>query len=217
MKRIAIILAAIAVLVGCTKNMGLSLNTTEVTMYSLEEHVITTDGTNVKFSSKNPYVANVNETTGKITAMHIGKTTIDVTSDQGTNSVSVTVKPKYNVFKDPEIEWHISQYAVECRCGRPDEQDDETMMYEFGSARNGDKHIGTIYTFDDDVLLSVLVIINNSYWSEAALHLAERFQYIGEEDNTYVYIDTLTYSKAKTTVIMKKVSGQWVILYTPYR
>lgn len=215
MKRIAIIIAAIAVLVGCTKNMGLSLNTTEVDMYSLEEHVITTDGTNVKFSSQNPFVATVNETTGKITAMHIGKTKIDVTSDQGTNSVSVTVKPKYNIFKDPEIEWGISQYAVECRYGQPDEQDDEMMTYFFGNARDGDKHIGTAYSFKDDVLLSVLVIINNLYWSEAALHLAERFQYVGEQSDSYVYIDALDSSKAKTMVAMTKMSGQWVILYNP--
>lgn len=215
MKRIAVIVAAIAVLVGCTKNMGLSLNTTEVSMYSLEEHVITTDGTNVRFSSQNPYVASVNETTGKIKALHIGKTTIDVSSDQGTNSVSVVVNPKYHIFKDPEIEWGISQYAVECRYGHPNEQNDEQMLYFFGDVKNGDKHIGTAYTFKDDVLKSVLVIINNLYWSEAALHLAERFQYVGEEGNSYVYIDAIESSKAKTMVTLTKMSGQWVIVYNP--
>lgn len=218
MKKIVTLIIAIVTLCGCEKNnIGLKVNSQEVIMYSLDEHVITTDGTNVSFSSQNPYVAEVNETTGKITARHIGETLIDVFADQGTNQVKVTVWPKYNVIKDPFIEWGVSMSAIQKSCGAADEINDGDLYYFYGDEKDGDKHIGTVYMLEDDRLNGIMVILNNKYYDDAALHLAERFQYIGYEDGMYVYMDAMKEEDVKTIISLFKTSGRWIVMYIPHK
>lgn len=218
MKKIAIIIATIISLCACEKFSTLRLNTEDVIMYSLDEHYIISDGTNVSFSSENPYIATVNATTGKVTGMHLGETYINVTADQGSAKVKVTIKPKYHTIEDPYIKWGASKDDVLEAVGKtPYSYEEYEISYLYGDAYYGDPHIATSYLFKSNIYLrSVMVLINNNYYAEAALYLAERFQYIGEKDNVLVFVDALDIKDVKTTISLYKQSGQYVIIYTQY-
>lgn len=213
MKKIAIILVTFWALLGCSKDLGLQLNTTEVVMFSLDEHVITTNGTNVSFVSRDEFVATVNKTTGKITGKHVGETVIDVVGDQGSNSVKVTIKPKYHVLIDPIINWGASRADIEKQCGKADETSDGNLIYFYGNANNNDKHIGTFYLFDNGKLKNIMIVPNNKYLDDVLVHLAERYQYVGFQEGMYAFTDSMELEEAKTNVATLKLSGQWVVMY----
>lgn len=217
MKKITIIIAAILALMGCSKESALQLNTEDVVMYSLDEHFITSNGTNVSFSSENPYIASVNETTGKVKGMHIGETYINVVADEGSAKVKITIKAKYHTITDPYLDWNANQHEIENKCGFADEINDGNLYYFYGNENYGDKHIGTVYSLKNDRLQNVMVIINNEYFDETALHLAERFQYIGYEDGVYVYMDAMKEEDVKTIISLFKTSGRWIVMYTPHK
>lgn len=215
MKKLAIIFTAIAALAGCQKESTLHLNTDNVVMYSLDEHTITSNGTNVSFMSQNPYIASVNKTTGVVTGMHLGETYIDVIADQGTAKVKVTIKPKHYVIIDPYIHWGASKSDILNEVGgKLLEEDDDMLMYLYGDANYGDPHIGTSYVFKDGKLNSIIVVINKEYYADAVLHLAERFQYFGEKGGMIVFGDALQEESVDTIVSIAKYSGQYVILYS---
>lgn len=216
MKKIVIIIAAILALLGCSKESALQLNTEDVVMYSLDEHFITSNGTNVSFSSENPYIASVNATTGKVTGMHIGETYINVVADQGSAKVKVTIKAKYHTITDPYINWGASRSDVLEKVNlAPDFEDDYEISYLYGDANDGDPHVATSYLFKSGVALrSVIVFINNHYYAEAVLHLAERFQYIGEKQDVIVFADAIEDKDIKTLISISKQSGHYVIIYS---
>jgi hypothetical protein len=205
-------------LLGCSKESALQLNTEDVVMYSLDEHYITSNGTNVSFSSENPYIASVNATTGKVTGMHIGETYINVVADQGSAKVKVTIKAKYHTITDPYLDWGASKSDVLDKVNMtPFSEDEYQMSFLYGDANYGHPHIGTSYLFRSGVALSsVMVLINNDFYTEAVLYLAERFQYIGEKQNTIVFVDAIEDKDINTLISFSKQSGQYVIIYSQY-
>ena len=216
MKKLAIIFTAIAVLAGCQKEGALQTNADHVTIFPQDKHTITSNGTNVSFSSQNPFVASVNSTTGQVTGLHIGETYIDILADQGTAKVKVTVKPKYNIITDPYIAWGATQSQILDKVGKePMEEDEDTIMYLYGDANKGDSHIGTNYVFKSGKLSSIMIVINKVFYADAILHLAERFQYVGEKSGTIVYGEAIQESEMNTLVSISQILGQYVILYTP--
>lgn len=216
MKKVVFLLAVVLSVIGCEK-MGskLQLNTTEVRMYALEEHTITSNGTNVSFRAENPFVASVNETTGKLEANHIGETKVKVLADQGEATVKVTVIPKYNAIKDPYIKWGATLEEVKANVGVPTEMADGSPTYMYGDESKGDTHLATGYLMTEGKLSGIMVVLNNSKYQNVALHLAERFQYTGTSGGSYAYMDALSLDDATTAVVLYKMSGRWVVIYAP--
>ena len=220
MKQLSLIITIIAI-AGCSKMGALKLNTTEVKMHSLDEHYITSDGTNVTFSSRDPFIATVNETTGQVTALHVGETYIDVFADEGKNKLKVTVSPLYNAITDPITSWGMSVKELKSKLGEPLAEENTAeestyISYAYGNANKGDKHIGTGYYFEKDRLDKVTIIINSDYRLEVVQHLAERWQYYGQEGGMYIFGDTMDIKEMKTYVSLCKMSGLWCILYSQY-
>lgn len=215
MKKLAIIFAAIAVLVSCTKS--LELNTYEIYVYSLDEHLITSNGTNVSFSSRNPFVASVNETTGTVTALHVGETYIDVVSDQGSALLKVVVKPLYREITDPYLKWGATKQEVKDAVNKDVFEESSTMItYLYGNANEGDTHVVTMYLFDkNNSLESVCIGTNNSHMLTTIKYLSERYMYYIEEDNVYFFGDSLNVEDASTTVVFMKMSNVWCAIYQP--
>lgn len=214
MKKLAIIIAAIAVLAGCSKEGRLKLNSEDIYLYSSDKHIITSNGTNVSFSSQNPYIASVNPTTGQVEGLHIGKTYIDVSSDQGKASVKVTVKPMYNVITDPYLDWGATRNDIINKVGKPYTESDTQLIYQYGDANKGDSHIGTSYILEYGELNSVMIVINDDSYGAALRHLSERYQAIGYSGTTGVFGDALDPDDVTTTVTIGEMYGQCFILYT---
>lgn len=209
MKKLTIILVALSALLGCAKESLLQLNSEVVSMYSLEEHTITSNGTNVTFSSENPYIASVNETTGLVTAMHIGETYIIVNADQGSKKVKVTVKAQYHVIKDPYLKWGCSKEEVIRNVGNPTQNNEDNLIYQ--ESLSG--HVITGYQFQNGGLYMAMCAIASGYETYAVKHIAERYQYWGYSSDKYIFTDSLSSEEYTTLVIITQTSGVWTIMY----
>lgn len=218
MKRhiITTVLAIILLLLGgCKKEeIKLELNTTDVTLYSLDEHVITSpNGTNMSFSSRDRYIASVNTTTGKVTAMTIGQTVIDVQSDQGTAEVNVTVLPKYKTFDEPIHDFTKTKADIISKLGTPSATTSSGISYTYDSKVKP----MDIYLFDSAGRLeSATAMIGQDYITEALYFLAERYILAGEENDIVIFangIDRITMG-----VAVSKVKGYklYQVMYIPY-
>ena len=213
MKKIIALVFFCLLSLSCTKE--LLLNTTEVTMFSLDKHIITSDGTNVSFSSQNPFVASVNETSGQVTAMHIGETYIDVVADQGTSRVKVNVLAKYNIITDPILDWNATKEEIKVKINYPIAgENSSALSYVYGDANNGDAHIGTVYSFGADKMLeSVIVVYNPNHFFSVIKHLTERFQYYMGYDDQYMFGNALDAAEADTHILTTEISNMTSIFY----
>lgn len=208
-------LSAIA-LVACSKDEDtISLNATSVELYAYDTHFITTNASNVSFSSENPYIATVNSTTGEVTAMTIGKTVINVTSDQGKARVMVNVKAKYNTYEEPCTDFSKTKKQIIAMFGTPDTSTDSGIMY----VHNKTKHYADMYLFNNNnAMSSSAAIIPQDYAVEAMNFLLERYLPLGVEDGTYMFVNGASLETITMGVAMSKMSGYtlYSITYLPY-
>ena len=217
MRNLLITLIALISFVSCEKTQNenqtlpetLKLDKTEVTLYSQDEHKITSNGRNCTYSTQDPFIASVNDS-GNITALHIGETFIEVKAEQGSDKVKVTVLPKYNVIKDPYIKWGCAKDDIKAKLGSPAQENSANIVY----TETLPAHAITGYTFKSGKLSSVTIALNPNYQSDAQKHLAERYQYWTTENGAYVFTDSMT-NEWNTYVILEKVDGIWCIIYTP--
>ena len=218
MKKILSLLLLSAMLFSCSKDdePKLMVNTENVSLYSRDSHhITTTNGTNVKFKSQNPYIATVNETTGEVTAMTIGYTIIEVSSDQGRVQVGVTVKSKYNTFVEPCRDFTKTKSQIISMYGTPDSQTGNTIGYVY---ENGKAHLADMYTFENDRLSGSAAIIHQDYAVEAMYFLAERYLPIGSQDGMYMFVNGHSKDKITMAVTLTKVQGYklYYVTYMPY-
>lgn len=214
MKKLFTILCLCLAFTSCSKDEELTLNTTSAVLYAQEEHqILTTNGTNVSFESENPYIATVNSTTGKVTAMTIGKTIIRVNSDQGSANVSVEVRPKYSTYTEPCTDFGITKTQIISMYGTPDTETDDGIMY----VHNKTKHFADMYLFDN-TLSSSTAIIPQDYAVEAAKFLLERYWIVGEEDDINIFANGYSSETITMSVALSKMSGYslYMVMYIPY-
>lgn len=215
MKKILTILCLCMAFASCSKDEEpLALNTTSVVLYAQDEHQITTtNGTNVSFESENPYIATVNSTTGKVTAMTIGKTTIRVNSDQGSARVSVEVKPVYNTYTEPCTDFSKTKSQIISMYGTPDSESGSTIIY----LHNKTKHFADMYLFDNK-LSSSAAVIPQDYAVEAMKFLLERYWVLGAEDGVYMFVNGHSAETITMGVALSKMSGYnyYMVMYIPY-
>lgn len=202
---------------GCNKEDAkkLVLDKTSTQLYQLETSLITSNGTNVTYQSRDPYVASVKET-GEVTANFVGETIIDVKADEGTAEFKVTVNGKYHTFDEPCRDWTKTKSQV------------FEMHPSLTFSASGDYWMATVdenkamilqYKFDSsDKLESSAITIHQDYAIQAMYFLAERYLPVTEVDGYYFFINGLTASTANTSVAMTKMSGYkvYMIMYLPY-
>lgn len=184
-------------------------------MFSQDKHIITSDGTNVTFSSQNPYVASVNETTGQVTAIHVGETYIDVVADQGTSRVKVNVVAQYREITDPIIDWNATKEEIKAQVNMPTAAENATgISYLYGYISNGDTHIGTIYMFGTDGTLdNIIVAYNPLHLLSVVKHLSERYQYYIEDEGQYMFGNAINAADADTHLVITEISEVTCIFY----
>lgn len=213
MKRFLLLCVAVAsvAFVGCSdddNNESLKLNKKSITLYSLDEFQIECSGTNVTYQSKDPYVAQVDEF-GKVTAVLIGETDIEVVANEGHAKLHVIVTPKYDLYKEPYTNWGKSMSDVVAACGNPDASTETSIAYKFN-----DIHILTTYSFENNKLDGAVAAINSAYASELMSFLCERYMPVGNSGGVYLFMDR----DKKTALGMQKMSGYKVyqVVYMPY-
>ena len=206
-----------AVFVSCSKEEAkkLLLDKTSTSLYQNETSVITSNGTNVTYTSRNPYVATVKET-GEVTAHFVGETVIDVKADEGTAEFKVTVTPKYYTFDEPCHDWTKTKNEV------------FAMHPSLSFSSSGEYWIATVneskamllqYKFDSaNKLESSAITIHQDYGVQAMYFLAERYFPVTKKDGYYFFINGLSTTTANTSIAMSKMPGYtvYMIMYMPY-
>lgn len=214
--RVFLLLGLTFLILACSKeDEKLILDTTSTSLYSLETTTITSNGTNVTFTSRDPYVAGVDES-GVVTARFVGETIIDVVASEGSAEFKVSVIPKYNTFTEPCHDWTKKSNEV------------FSIYSNLSFSQSGDywgatvdKSKGIVYMFkfgDNDRLEATSMSISQSYAIEAVYFLSERYLPLDSQDGYYIWVDGLSTESITTYIAMTKISGYkaYMIMYLPY-
>ncbi len=200
MKKYFVLFVALFALVSCSKDDDddITVDQTNVELYSKDFHQITTNQANPTYSSENEYVAKVSNT-GMITAKHIGSTFIDINGNQ---KVEVTVKAKYGLY-EPLHDFNLTKSEVIAKRGTPTETEDTVIIY-----KNPSSEINLeIYTFSKvkGNLISSAILYPTEDYVTNNYALAERYEPYTYNSSEYVfyYIDALQYKDAKFVVLSK--------------
>ena len=219
MKQFYLLSIAVACMLicGCSKEEAkkLILDKSSTQLYQKETALITSNGTNVKYESRDPYVAGVDEK-GEVTARFVGETIIDVKADEGSAEFKVTVNGKYHTFDEPCHDWTKTKSQV------------FAMHPSLSFSKSGDYWMATVdeskamilqYKFNaSDKLESSALSIHQDYAIQAMYFLAERYLPVTEKDGYYFFVNGLSTSTANTSVALTKITGYkaYMIMYLPY-
>jgi hypothetical protein len=219
MKKVILPLVMLACFLGvsCSKENAkkLILDKVSTQLYQSETALISSNGTNVKYESRDPYVAGVDEN-GEVTARFVGETIIDVKADEGSAEFKVTVNGKYHTFDEPCHDWTKTKSQV------------FAMHPSLSFSQSGDYWMATVdeskamilqYKFNtSDKLESAALSIHQDYAIQAMYFLAERYLPITEKDGYYFFVNGLSTSTANTSVALTKITGYkaYMIMYLPY-
>ena len=178
MKKVLLLAFVAAMSVASCTNEKATLSKTYYTLYhSTTEEIQGTDIEGVEWASDNEFVATVSN--GVIEGQYVGRT--NVNSNKQRLSFTVDVKPKYNLYKEPDIDWGISKATIKSRYGEPTASSGDVLFYESG---NSDVPLYG-YMFKNDALYGSAVIVKVSSASTLASFLIERYLTIGVDMDKY--------------------------------
>ena len=158
------------VFTGCSEENEepASITPSSVSLYVGDKAYLTYIGGKCTWTSETPFIASVTNE-GKVTGNKVGSTIIKANE----LSCKVTVKGRYNTYKEPCVKWGSSIDYVDFFM-------DGYLLEKNYSDRDGLIYIGSgkvkhyIYLFDNDKLQSSTVMISTDYSEEVAGFLSER-------------------------------------------
>lgn len=212
---------------SCSKDDPIVLSNPSATIIlhrNDEQAVSLKSGDNISWSSNNEFVATVED--GKVTGKHVGSTTIVAQNDESRIEVPVTVTPAYFLYDDPIIEFGLTKKTLLARETHElisEVTDSTDLLYNYSK---GEYAFLTGYDLDDSEKLIHTIVLgnkkdegafNNDELKEIAYYFAERFAYIGDDEDGYgIFINDTNLSKVTMGVhlgISKKGSLQ--AIYAP--
>ena len=192
----------------------LSINPSSVSLYYEDTQQLSASGA-TSWSSENEFVAKV-DAKGLVTANHVGSTNIQASNGNAMGRCSVTVKPKYNCYDTPLLNWGSSPSAISTAetHAKSSSNNSNYLYYEY---TNGTTNAIVQYIFKENSLSGINVIASYSDYARIGLYLIERYQPFYKDDNdNYYFIDTMDINTAKSIVVLSttKISGSNVTLVT---
>lgn len=210
-----LIILLAACLFSCTeKDISLTLDTESVNMEFKNYYQLTANVTNAIYYSEDEYHATVDEN-GLITANRIGSTNIVVSSKKGSAKVKVIVRPSYNLYPEPCMDWTKTKSQIISQYGTPSSETSSGISY----LTNNKIYPLIIYEFDENNLLKESsVTVSESYGSTLAKFLEERYAYSGLFSQTYIFYNEIKKESISMSVLLSKVSGYklYLVRYVPY-
>lgn len=212
-------------LFACSKNEppkpAVTVDMPEVSMHYDESHQFVLNQGSVRVQTSDYTWTHSNtdagtiSTEGLFTAKHIGETLIKGTSKTNTSDVinaKVTVMPYYTTWKKVITDWGFNKASVKLAETRSLLSDDATGLTYYGE---NDKVRGVIYLFDSNKLNSVGVLPENTsaVAKETATFLKERYDYLGAQNEIYLFSDNKLFSIALT--VDSKLG--LLAVYIPYK
>ena len=170
-----------------------------------------------RWEIKNDYVAIVDEK-GLIEGLHVGTTTLTayytLENTEYSLTAEVIVKGKSELFKDPILDFSMTNKDIEKTLGTPtqDLTSDAYQTLVYGDI-NKDSYI-TCYDFFNDKLIEVRICLaNEEMVEELEDFLSERYEMDEEEEMIIVFIDAYEKKDATINVTFRidNVFGQRVL------
>lgn len=191
-----------------TLKIGESYSLAGATVYGYNDSFVLTTTWNVGPSGKETSVV----------GSHIGTDVVGVMDETGEHQIKVTVVGDYYSFPDPVTKWLSSPEQVkQLHQGgtfvgeeEPTEENPYTTLYY----TDVDKASVIQYSFSDNQLIYVGVLVKRENWDEVSHYLKERFQlhYEGRWGDYALAGTNAVLYNFNTSVEYK--NGQWVDVYT---
>lgn len=97
------------------------------------------------------------------------------------NNIRVDVKPRYNLYDEPDMSWGSSLNTIISRYGTPDNESGNMILYE-----TGNKAVPyELYQFDNNSLCSCGVVVHLEYGSSLVDFLGERYLFYSVDSYNY--------------------------------
>lgn len=144
------------------------LSQTSYTLYHEDTQEIKGSNlTGIEWNSENEFVATVKN--GVITAQYVGETTVKSVNDN--LEFSVEVKPKYNTYEEPYLDWGASKATIKAKYGTPAGEDTNSLLYQ---TSNSNAPI-MLYLFENGKMSTCGVVCKVSTAYELGDFLVERY------------------------------------------
>jgi hypothetical protein len=203
-------------LFGCKKeNDDIALSVSKTYLYYDDTYQIeATSDFPVTYVSENEYHAKVSDA-GLVTARHIGETNIILSNGKTTTKFNVTVKPRQNLYVEPNVKFGDTRSSIIAKFGTPDDvsSDGSSILYmDYSSSA-----AGLMFSFDDnDKLDGYSLMIKSFYASQLADFLIERYQIVSEKNGLYLFINSMLPSTATMAVGLQIYNSSYLIVtYIP--
>ncbi len=182
--------AAVMLMSSCSKDEdnGASLSKVSYTLYHSQTENIQGDNVSgLDWDSENEFVATVSD--GVIKGQFVGKTTVRESSHRFI--FNVEVKPKYNLYTEPDMDWGASMTTIRNRFGTPYSSDSEMLLYK--SSNNSVPYY--MYYFENGRLKYSGALVKLSASSALVDFLTERYLAVDVNMSTYTATFTHLYGK----------------------
>lgn len=180
------LLLPVVLLSSCSDDdkSGLSLNKSNITLYSEGTEQLEAND-NVDWLSESEFVASV-DANGLVTGNHVGTTNIIASNGSETSKCAIEVKPKFNTFTEPILDFGVTKEVIKSRESRTIlSETDNSLVY-----RGENDALNMIaYMFENGRLSIAGAAVSFAYTSELTYFLLERYQVIGEENGLYMFIN----------------------------
>jgi hypothetical protein len=208
---IMLLCATMGCLSSCEKE-GPTLNKKNYTLRSEESTTIEGTGlSSAVWSSSNEFVATAEN--DELISNKVGSATLSC----GDAVISVTVKPRYTLYTEPNVTWGCSKSSIKAKYGQPDSEADTILIYQ----TNNSAAPLIIYMFENDSLTSYGVAVPLSYGDILANFIAERYVIVNVEGTAATFVHA--YGKLSDPqidyggqVAYSSSIGGYVVLYVPY-
>lgn len=199
-------------LVSCSKDneeleTKVTISPTSVSMYY--DDVKQLSSSNVtNWSSKNVFVADVDDK-GLVKAAHVGTTQIIASNGQSSAVCEVIVKPKYDLYDTPILEWGISKSILQSKeTHKPSKTtiSGDALAYDYSK---GGKSYALMYSFENDKLAKIVVFTDLLSYVDVGSYLLERYQPASIESDLTMFFDGYTKDQITTAIGLQtyKISG----------
>lgn len=97
------------------------------------------------------------------------------------NTIKVDVKPRYNLYDEPDMSWGTSLNTIISRYGAPDKESGNMILYE-----TGNKAVPyELYQFSNNSLIACGVVVHLEYGSSLVDFLGERYLFYSVDIDNY--------------------------------
>ncbi|MBO7098871.1 MAG: Ig-like domain-containing protein [Bacteroidaceae bacterium] len=170
--------------------------------------------------TEDDFVAKV-DMKGLVTAGHVGTTNIIASNNKNSATCEITVKPKYNLYDTPILDWGASISKIKSQETHKTASTSTSSMLGCDYSKNSSNPCLVTYQFENDKLKVVFVYLNLQSYGDASNYLLERYEpiYTEQTDYTVIFSDANSKEKWKTCVELQTttVSGTKLtsIMYFP--